>query len=188
MNLVMLRVLGLTMHAISDISSSSSESKTKRKLTKQAVDIKPFAKKSRVKTQTQAIHELAKSFCLLGEAQQKRSEALLQAEKERQAEFLKFQREQAKCNREHELKMLEIVMKYGQNSGLQPQNQHQFYSSSSYSQPRPAQAPIPASGFIDHNHGQVCGTQGFNHHSQVHGSEESQLWDLDNQTTWSKYA
>ena len=58
-------------------------------MTKQAVDIQPFAKKSRMKSQTQAIRELAKSFCQLGEAQQKRSEALLQTEKERKGEFSK---------------------------------------------------------------------------------------------------
>ena len=98
----------------------------------------------------------------------------------------KFQREQAKCNREHELKMLEIVMKHGNNSGLQPQNEHQFYSSSPYGHPGHEQAPIPASSFIDHHHGQACGSQGFNHHSHVHGSEENELWDLDNQTRFFK--
>ena len=34
------------------------------------------------------------------------------ADKERQAEFLRFQREQAELNRQHELKMMEMMMKF----------------------------------------------------------------------------
>lgn len=54
---------------------------------------------------------MAKTFSALGEQQQKRSETMVKAEKERQAEFFKFQREQAELNRQHELKMVEIIMK-----------------------------------------------------------------------------
>lgn len=48
----------------------------------------------------------------MGELQQKRSELYAKAEKERQAEFLDFQREQAEINRQHEIKMVEIIMRY----------------------------------------------------------------------------
>ena len=54
---------------------------------------------------------MTRSFSALGEQQQKRSETMVEAEKERQAEFFKFQREQAELNRQHELKMVEIIMK-----------------------------------------------------------------------------
>lgn len=54
---------------------------------------------------------MAKTFSALGEQQQKRSETMVEAEKERQAEFFKFQREQSELNRQHELKMVEIIMK-----------------------------------------------------------------------------
>ena len=55
---------------------------------------------------------MAKTFSALGEQQQKRSETMVEAEKEKQAKFFKFQREQAELNREHELKMVEIIMKF----------------------------------------------------------------------------
>ena len=72
-------------------SEACSDSTSKRKVAKKVLDVKPLAKKPRrVKSQTQAIHEIAKSFSSLGEAQQKRSDTLLQAEKDRQAEFLQF--------------------------------------------------------------------------------------------------
>lgn len=37
---------------------------------------------------------------------------MMEADKERLAEFLAFQKEQTELNRQHELKMLEIIMKY----------------------------------------------------------------------------
>jgi hypothetical protein len=154
---------------LNDVSDSSSDSINKRKLEKKGVDVKPIIKKARVKTQTQAIHELAKSFCLLGEAQQKRSDALLQAE----------------CNRAHELKMLEIIMKYGQNSGLPPQNHPQsnpqFCTPSMYNQGLP-NASFPWQGFVHPN--QAHGLQGLSHQNQVSGSKENDIFDLDNQTAW----
>ena len=55
---------------------------------------------------------MAKSFSALGEVQQRRAEMMADADKERQAEFLRFQREQAELNRQHELKMMEMMMKF----------------------------------------------------------------------------
>ena len=37
---------------------------------------------------------------------------MVEAEKERQAEFFKFQRQQAELNWQHELNMVEIIMKF----------------------------------------------------------------------------
>ncbi len=91
--------------------SSGSSSGTKRKKKLPQLQAKPCIKK-KVRSQTQAIQEMAKSFSALGESQQKRSELMVEAEKERQAEFLKFQREQAELNRQHELKMMEVIMKF----------------------------------------------------------------------------
>ena len=64
-----------------------------------------------------------KSFHALGESQQKRSERMMEAERERHAEFITFQKEQAELNRQHELKMLEIIMKYS-NPPTQGVQQH----------------------------------------------------------------
>ena len=65
--------------------------------------MKPCLKK-RARSQTQAIQDKAKTFSAFGEQQQQRSETMVEAEKERQDEFFKFQREQAELN--HELKMV----------------------------------------------------------------------------------
>ncbi|CAH3180150.1 unnamed protein product, partial [Porites lobata] len=81
------------------------------------------SRKKRVRSQSQAINEIAKSFHALGESQQKRCEKMMEADKERHAEFLAFQKEQAELNRQHELKMLEIIMKYS-NPPPQEAQQH----------------------------------------------------------------
>ena len=106
--------------------TSTSESGTegvKRKVLKNALDVKPLDHKKQVRSQSQAINEIAKSFHALGESQQKRSERMMEADRERHAEFLAFQKEQAELNRQHELKMLEIIMKYS-NSPSQGVQQH----------------------------------------------------------------
>ena len=64
------------------------------------------------RSQAQAIQDMARTFSALGQQQQKRSESMVEAEKERQAESFKFQREQTELNRQHELKMVEIIMKF----------------------------------------------------------------------------
>ncbi len=84
----------------------------KRKSAFPNLKIKPIKQKKRVKTQSQAINELAKSFGSLGQAQEKRTEMFLQAERERHAEFLAYQKEQAELNRQHELRLAEMFMKY----------------------------------------------------------------------------
>ena len=106
-----------------ETSDSGTGGSVKRKLVKKKLEAKPYDRKKRLRSQTQAINEIAKSFSSLGESQQKRSELVLQAERERHDDFLKFQREQAELNRQHELRMLEIIMKF---SNVQPQgmNQH----------------------------------------------------------------
>ena len=83
-----------------EISSETSSSScgTKRKQKKPQLQVKLCLKK-RAKSQTQAIQEMAKTFSALGEQQEKRSETMVEAEKERQAEFFKFQRERAELNR-----------------------------------------------------------------------------------------
>ena len=155
--------------ANSELDSSSS-SGTKRKTKERGLNAKPCAKK-RVKTQTQAIHEMAKSFTDLGEFQQKRSQMMVEADKERQAVFLNFQREQAELNRQHELKMMELLMKitnihpsaHCQHAPTQMAQQpttHSYYNS------------VTASGFQQLSPPQPDP-------SQVAASQASHLTDLD---------
>ena len=64
----------------------------------------------------------------MGESQERRSEVMAQAEKERHTEFIAFQREQAELNRQHKLKMLEIIMKHSNPASQhQPPQQSQLY-------------------------------------------------------------
>lgn len=99
-------------------SNASSSSGTKRKQ-KPRLETKPCFQK-RVKSQAQAIQNMAKSFTTMSEMQEKRSKLFTEAEKERQAEFLQFQREQAELNRQHELKMIEMMMKFSRNNQYPP--------------------------------------------------------------------
>ena len=127
-------------------SDSGNDCDKQTKAGKKELEAKPLPRKKRIRTQSQAINEIAKSFNTMGESQERRSEIMMQAEKERHAEFIAFQREQAELNRRHELKMLEIIMKHSnpasQNQPPQqspfyapPQVQHtQLYSSVPYSQ------------------------------------------------------
>ena len=93
------------------------------------MEAKPLPRKKRIRTLSQAIDEIAKSFNTMGESQERRSEIMMQAEKERHAEFIAFQREQAELNRQHELKMLEIIMNHSNPASQnQPPQQSPFYA------------------------------------------------------------
>ena len=79
--------------------------------------------KKRIRSQSQAINAIAKSFRALEESKKKRCEKMMEADKERHAEFLAFLKEQAKLRRQHELKILKIIMKYS-NPPPQGAQQH----------------------------------------------------------------
>ncbi|CAB4032015.1 Hypothetical predicted protein [Paramuricea clavata] len=107
-------------------SDSGTECDTKKKLLKKGLEAKPLPRRKRIRTQGQAINEITKSFKTMGESQQRRSEIMMQAENERHTEFIAFQREQAELNRQHELKMLEVIMKHSNRpSQQQPPHQQQ---------------------------------------------------------------
>ena len=61
-------------------TSESGNEGVKRKVLKTALDVKPLDRKKRVRSQSQAINEIAKSFHALGESQQKRSERMMEAD------------------------------------------------------------------------------------------------------------
>lgn len=109
------------------------------------LQVKPCAKR-RVKSQTQAIQEMAKSFSELGEEPQKRAEMIAGADKERQAELFRFQREQAELNRQHEFKMVEMITKF-----TNPPNPYHYMHGST----QVAQQPT--------SHSYYERTTGFNH-------------------------
>ena len=150
--------------------TSASESGTegvKRKVLKNSLDVKPLGRKKRVRSQSQAINEIAKSFHALGESQQKRCEKMMEADKERHAEFLAFQKEQAELNRQHELKMLEIIMKY---SNPPPQGAQQHLQQ----QTIPVQPLVPSYNSMPYSH-----TPPTN--QVASGSQDSHILDMDSQ-------
>ena len=87
-------------------SSTSSEQGCEQKSSKRG-NMKPHSLSSakRIRTHSQALQQIAKSFNLLHESQKDRAQMMLDSEKQRSEEFLKFQREQAELNRQHELKL-----------------------------------------------------------------------------------
>ena len=86
---------------------------------------------------------------------------MMDAQKERHAQFLAFQNEKAELNRLHELKMLEIFMKYSNPppQGAQPHLQQQTMPAQYYN-------PIPYSHTPQTN--QVAS-----------GSQDSHVLDMD---------
>ena len=68
-----------------DSTASGNQTAAKRK-----VEVKPLNRKKRIRSQSQAMSELAKSFNSLGESQQQRCEKMMEADKERHTEFLTF--------------------------------------------------------------------------------------------------
>ena len=141
-----------------ETSNSGKGGSVKRKLVKKELEAKPYDRKKRLRSQTQAINKIAKSFSSLGESQQKRSELVLQAERERYDDFLKFQREQAKLKRQHELRMLEINMKFSTNvQPFQPYAhmvppQYAQYSSVAYAHKLPAQPNLSQANSSEESH------------------------------------
>lgn len=153
---------------LTSTSESGTEGvKTKRKVLKNSLDVKPLGRKKRVTSQSHAINEIAKSFHALGESQQKRCEKMMEADKERHAEFLAFQKEQAELNRQHELKVLEIIMKY---SNPPPQVAQQHLQQ----QTVPVQPLAPYYNSMPYSH-----TPPTN--QVASGSQDSHILDMDSQ-------
>lgn len=93
----------------------------------------------------------------------------MEADKERHAEFLAFQKEQAELNRQHELKMLEIIMKY---SNTLPQGGQQH----TQQQTMPFQpAAQPPQYYSSMAYGHTPPT----HHGLASGSQDNQILDLE---------
>lgn len=70
---------------------------------------KPFKRKKKPLSQAQALSELSENFKSLGDSQMERMELWLKAEKQREDSFLAFQERQAQLNRDHELRMMQLM-------------------------------------------------------------------------------
>ena len=94
-------------------SSTVSEQGSEQKSSKRG-NMKPrsLSSSKRIRTYNQVLQQIAKNFNVLHESQKDRAQMILDLEKQVSEEFLKFRREQAELNRQHELKLMEMILKY----------------------------------------------------------------------------
>ena len=82
------------------------------------VSVRP--RKRKVKSQKDAISQLSETFENLQKAQEKRMQGWFDADQKREERFLEYQERQADMNRQHELRMMEILIRF-----QQPQSPYQ---------------------------------------------------------------
>ena len=86
---------------------------------KKAIVVKPHKKRKVVRSQTQAVSQLAGGMTKLIESQPKRHKKYIEFEKERNQAFLEFKKEEAEKNRRHELEIAKIFSSSINNSQQQ---------------------------------------------------------------------
>ena len=91
-------------------------------------------RKHKVTSQKEAICKLASSFDNLQKSQEKRMEMWAEAERKREEAFFKYQEKQAELNRQHELRLMEIMVQSQNPIQQQPQPQQHNQYSLGYSQ------------------------------------------------------
>lgn len=96
----------------------SKEKVLKKKVLKSSVSVRP--RKRKVTSQKDAICTLAASFDNLQKSQEKRMEMWADAERKREETFFQYQEKQAELNRQHELRVMEMIARLQQP--IQPQN------------------------------------------------------------------
>ena len=86
---------------------------------KKAIVVKPHKKRKVVRSQTQALSQLAGGMTKLTELQAKRHEEQMEFKKERDRVFLEFKKEEAEKNQRHELEIAKIFASSMNNSQQQ---------------------------------------------------------------------
>ena len=97
-----------------------------------SVSLRP--RKRKVTSQKEAIFRLAASFDNLKKSQEKRMEMWADAEHKREEAFLKYQERQDDLNRQHELRLMEIMVRSQNPTTQQQQQQYPQAYSQQYSQ------------------------------------------------------
>ena len=107
-------------------SKQSAEGKSAKKPgigEKQAsscVKVKPRKRKVRAKSQGQVLHDLSEGIQKMSQSIDKRMAFMINDDKARDEAFIKFHDRQSELNRQHELRMMEVMMRFAQP--LQPQH------------------------------------------------------------------
>ncbi|CAH3171321.1 unnamed protein product [Porites lobata] len=86
--------------------------KDKKEVQKSSVSVRP--RKRKITSQKDAISQLSTTFENLQKAQDKRIQTWLEADQRREEAFLKYQEKQAELNRQHELRMMEMMARFQQ--------------------------------------------------------------------------
>ena len=79
-------------------------------------------KRKKVTTQAEALSQLSTSLENLGESQNKRMEMWLLAEQKREEAYLKYQERQSELNREHEIRMMQLLAGFHNQGNTQHLN------------------------------------------------------------------
>lgn len=79
-------------------------------------------KRKKVTTQAQALSQLSTSLVNLGESQKERMEMWLMAEQKREEAYLRYQERQSELNRQHELRMIQLMTGLQNRGNSQPSN------------------------------------------------------------------
>ena len=95
-----------------------SKETSKKEVLKSSVSVRP--RKRKVTSQKDAISQLSATFENLQKAQEKRMQTWFEADQKREETFLRYQEKQAELNRQHELRMMEMMARF-----QQPMQPHQ---------------------------------------------------------------
>lgn len=79
---------------------------------KSTISVRP--RKRKVNSQKDAVSQLSATFENLQKAQEKRMQSWFEAEQKREERFLQYQEKQAELNRQHELRMMEMMSRFQQ--------------------------------------------------------------------------
>ena len=97
-----------------DVSNRVRKSGVAEKETTSPVKITSRKRKAKVKSQEQALRDLSENIQKMNESIDKRFASMINEEKKRDEAFMKFHEKQCELNRQHELRMMEMMMKFVQ--------------------------------------------------------------------------
>ena len=89
-----------------------SKETSKKEVLKSTVSVRP--RKRKVTSQKDAISQLSATFENLQKAHEKRMQIWFEADQKREETFLQYQEKQAELNRQHELRMMEMMTRFQQ--------------------------------------------------------------------------
>ena len=92
--------------------TDSEETSTKKEILKSSVSVRP--RKRKVTSQKDAICKLSTTFENLQKSQEKRMQLLFETDRKREEAFLQYQEKEAELNRQHEIRMMEMMVRFQQ--------------------------------------------------------------------------